>query len=284
MFRYHLFIFIFLFITVTVFGQDFSPVGAKWHYSFPEFSSPNQGYIMAESIKDTTVLGKNAKKLTITHFPPTSSPISLQSEIVFSDSNKVYLFVYNQFRLLYDFNANQGDTIYVTEPYYSGNNLDTLIPVLIDSTKNEIIGGILKKVQYITSLGTSWYFGFKIIQDIGSDNYLLPYFAAADPAPGPFRCYSDSLLSYQLVNDCEELITGINENANIFHQYEFQNTVYNTLNLPDIEGDIFIYDIQGKLLISEKIKTTISLNLKNGIYIVLLKNKDFQYSYKILKL
>lgn len=284
MLKHHLFIFIFLFITVTVFGQDFSPVGAKWHYSFPEFSSPNQGYIMVESIKDTTVLGKNAKKLTITHFPPTSSPINLQSEIIFSDSNKVYLFVYNQFRLLYDFNANQGDTIFVIEPYYSGNNLDTLIPILIDSTKNEIVGGVSKKVQYITNLESSWYFGFKIIQDIGSDNYLLPNFAAVDPSPGPFRCYNDSLLSYQLVNDCEELITGINENANIFHQYEFQNTVYNTLNLPDIEGDIFIYDIQGKLLISEKIKTTIPLNLKNGIYIVLLKDKGFQHIYKIVKL
>lgn len=170
------------------------------------------------------------------------------------------------------------------EPYYSGNNLDTLIPILIDSTKNEIVGGISKKVQYITNLESSWYFGFKIIQDIGSDNYLLPNFAAVDPSPGPFRCYNDSLLSYQLVNDCEELITGINENANIFHQYEFQNTVYNTLNLPNIEGDIFIYDIQGKLLISEKIKTTIPLNLKNGIYIVLLKDKGFQHIYKIVKL
>jgi len=284
MLRYHLFILIFLLITVTSFFQNFAPVGAKWHYSFPEFSSPNQGYILLESIKDTTVFGKNAKKLNTTHFSPASSPIALQSEIIFSDSNKVYLFVYNQFRLLYDFNANQGDTIFVIEPYYSGNNLDTLIPILVDSTKNETIGGVSKKVQYITSLEPSWYFGFKIIQNIGSDNYLLPNFAAVDPAPGPFRCYSDSLLSYQLVNDCEELITNIDENANIFYQYDFQTTVYNTLNLPNIEGDIFIYDIQGKLLISEKIKTTIPLNLKNGPYIVLLKNKDFQHIYKILKL
>lgn len=218
MLRYLLFIFIFLFITVTNYGQDFAPVGATWHYSFPEFSSPNQGYILIESVKDTTVLGKNAKKLNVTHFPPASSPTSLQSEIIFSDSNKVYLFVYNQFRLLYDFNANQGDTIFVIEPYYSGNNLDTLIPILVDSTKNEIIGGVSKKVQYITSIEPSWYFGSKIIKDIGSDNYLLPIFATVDPSPGPLRCYNDSLLNYQLVNDCEEIITSIDEKNKLQEQ------------------------------------------------------------------
>lgn len=284
MLRYLLFIFIFLFITVNNYGQDFAPVGAKWHYSFPEFSSPNQGYILIESVKDTTVLSKNAKKLNVTHFPPASSPTSLQSEIIFSDSNKVYLFVYNQFRLLYDFNANQGDTIFVIEPYFSGNNLDTLIPILVDSTKNEIIGGVSKKVQYITSLEPSWYFGFKIIKEIGSDNYLLPIFATVDPSPGPLRCYSDSLLNYQLVNDCEEIITSIKEITTNLNQYPLQTTVYNTLILPDIKGEVTIYDIQGKLLFSEKIKPTIPINLKNGIYIVLLKSKDFQHIYKILKL
>lgn len=284
MLRYFLFIFIFLFITVTNYGQDFAPVGAKWHYSFPEFSSPNQGYILIESVKDTTVLSKNAKKLNVTHFPPASSPTSLQSEVIFSDSNKVYLFVYNQFRLLYDFNANQGDTIFVIEPYYSGNNLDTLIPILVDSTKNEIIGGVSKKVQYITSIEPSWYFGSKIIKDISSDNYLLPTFAAVDSSPGPIRCYNDSLLSYQLVNDCEEIITSIDENTNVFHQYNFQTTVYESFNLPNIEGHILIYDTQGKLLLNETIRPTIPLSLKNGIYIVLLKNKDFQHIYKILKL
>lgn len=284
MLRYLLFLFIFLFITVTNYGQGFAPVGTKWHYSFPEFSSPNQGYILIESVKDTTVLSKNAKKLNVTHFPPASSPTSLQSEVIFSDSNKVYLFVYNQFRLLYDFNANQGDTIFVIEPYYSGNNLDTLIPILVDSTKNEIIGGVSKKVQYITSIEPSWYFGSKIIKDISSDNYLLPTFAAVDPSPGPIRCYNDSLLSYQLVNDCEEIITSIDENTNVFHQYNFQTTVYESFNLPNIEGHILIYDTQGKLLLNETIRPTIPLSLKNGIYIVLLKNKDFQHIYKILKL
>lgn len=279
-----LILYIFFSIHFIVYGQDFAPVGATWHYNFPEGFSPNRGYIVTESVKDTIVLGKNAKKLSLTHFTSASSFVNLPSEIIFSDTNKVYLFLYNQFRLLYDFNANQGDTIFVTEPYYLGNNTDTLIPILVDSTKNEMIGGVLKKVQYITSLEPSWYFGSKIIKGIGSDNYLLPIFAAADPAPGPFRCYSDSLLSYQLVNDCEEIITSIKENTTHLNPYPLQTTVYNNLILPDIKGEITIYDIQGRQVFNDKIRPSIPINLKNGVYIVLLTNKEFQHKYKIVKL
>jgi hypothetical protein len=280
MLRYLLFIFIFLFITVTNYGQDFAPIGAKWHYSFPEFSSPNQGYIMIESVKDTIVLGKNAKKLNITHFPPGSSPTSLQSEIIFSDSNKVYLFVYNQFRLLYDFNANQGDTIFVIEPYYSGNNLDTLIPILVDSTKNEIIGGVSKKVQYITSLEPSWYFGSKIIKDIGSDNYLLPIFATVDPSPGPFRCYNDSLLNYQLVNDCEEIITSIDEKSKLQEQVIVYPNPSNGsfkfgINAPFQEAKLTIFDITGKVIVEQKIT-------QNNTQLNLLSHPKGMHFYQLL--
>lgn len=289
--RYLLFIFIFLFITVSNYGQDFAPVGAKWHYSYTEFSSPNQGYIMIESVKDTTILGKNAKKLNITHFPPASSPINLQREIIFSDSNKVYLFVYNQFRLLYDFNANQGDTIFVIEPYYSGNNLDTLIPILVDSTKNELIGGVSKKVQYITSIEPSWYFGSKIIKDIGSDNYLLPFFAAVDPSPGPIRCYYDSLLSYQLVNDCEEIITSINEKSNLQKQVSvYPNPSHGIFNiaLPAIanEVQIEIYNLSGQQIENIFIKDKGIINLSklpNGIYFVKVIHQHQVVTKKIVK-
>ena len=292
MLRYLLFIFIFLFITVTNYGQGFAPVGAKWHYSFPEFSSPNQGYILIESVKDTTVLSKNAKKLNVTHFPPASSPTSLQSEIIFSDSNKVYLFVYNQFRLLYDFNANQGDTIFVIEPYFSGNNLDTLIPILVDSTKNEIIGGVSKKVQYITSLEPTWYFGFKIIKDIGSDNYLLPIFAAADPSPGPFRCYNDSLLNYQLVNDCEEIITSINEKSKLQEQVNVHpNPSHGIFNIalptPKESVQVEIYNLSGRqqleyLIIKDKGVIDLSKQ-PNGIYFVKVIHQQQVITQKIVK-
>ena len=287
MLRYLLFIFIFLLITVTNYGQDFAPVGATWHYSYTETSPPfNQSYILIESVKDTIILGKNAKKLSQTHYQSSSNSIFLGYEFIYSDSNKVYLYKYNKFNLLYDFNAVQGDTIFVIEPLFMncGGNGDTLIPFLVDSVKLINISGFQKKIQFVTNLEIGWNFGGKFIESIGSNYFLFPTDCVAPPHIDSLRCYNDSLLSYQLVNDCEEIITSIKENTNIFHQYEFQNTIYNTLNLPDIKGDIFIYDIQGKLLFSEKIKPTIPINLKNGIYIVLLKSKDFQHIYKILKL
>ncbi|MDT8412890.1 MAG: T9SS type A sorting domain-containing protein [Vicingaceae bacterium] len=287
MLRYHLFIFIFLFITVTNYGQDFAPVGATWHYSYTETSPPfNQSYILIESVKDTIILGKNAKKLSQTHYQSSSNSIFLGYEFIYSDSNKVYLYKYNKFNLLYDFNAVQGDTIFVIEPLFMncGGNGDTLIPFLVDSVKLINISGFQKKIQFVTNLEIGWNFGEKFIESIGSNYFLFPTDCVAPPHIDSIRCYSDSLLSYQLVNDCEEIITSIKENTTNLNQYPLQTTVYNTLILPDIKGEVTIYDIQGKLLFSEKIKPTIPVNLKNGIYIVLLKNKDFQHIYKILKL
>ncbi|MDF1676789.1 MAG: T9SS type A sorting domain-containing protein [Vicingaceae bacterium] len=287
MLRYLLFIFIFLLITVTNYGQDFAPVGATWHYSYTETSPPfNQSYILIESVKDTIILGKNAKKISQTHYQSSSNSIFLGYEFIYSDSNKVYLYQYNKFNLLYDFNAVQGDTIFVIEPLFMncGGNGDTLIPFLVDSVKLINISGFQKKIQFVTNLEIGWNFGEKFIESIGSNYFLFPTDCVAPPQIDSLRCYNDSLLSYQLVNDCEEIITSIKENTTNLNQYPLQTTVYNTLILPDIKGEVTIYDIQGKLLFSEEIKPTIPVNLKNGIYIVLLKNKDFQHIYKILKL
>lgn len=282
-----LILYIFFSIHFIVYGQDFAPVGATWHYSYTETSPPfNQNYILIESVKDTIILGKNAKKLNQTLYQTNNNSFFWGHEFIYSDSNKVYLYKYNKFNLLYDFNAVQGDTIFVIEPLLMncGGNGDTLIPFLIDSVKLVNINGFQKKVQHVTNLEMGWNFGEKFIESIGSNYFLFPTDCVAPPNIDSLRCYNDSILNYHLVNDCEEIITSIKENTNIFHQYEFQNTIYNTLNLPDIKGDILIYDIQGKLLFSEKIKPTIPIDLKNGIYIVLLKNKDFQHIYKILKL
>ncbi|PKP42761.1 MAG: hypothetical protein CVT95_12420 [Bacteroidetes bacterium HGW-Bacteroidetes-12] len=285
MFKKMSLVFLLLAFSLVSIAQDFAPVGAKWHYTYQDFLSSQAGYVLVESLKDTLVLGKNAKKIEQTLYFPNTNPLFLGINLIYSDSNRVYFYQYNKFNLLYDYNANQGDTIFVKEPYYNGGNGDTLIPLLVDSTKIETIGGVQKKVQYVTALEFSWFFGEKFIEGLGSNNYLLPNNAAADPSPGPFRCYEDSVFNYQIVVDCKELVTGIKETQQLFSQYQLQSTVYNEIKLPDIKGTIFIYDSNGNLLANEKIKPTIQVAfLKRGIYVVVLTSNEFQHRYRIIKL
>lgn len=267
-------------------SQNFAPIGAKWHYSADDYSPPfNSNYILIESVKDTIVQGKNAKKLNSTFFGGSGGSSPWAINIVYSDSNKVYLYRYNQFHLLYDFNANQGDTMYIIEPELGscGGNGDTLIEILVDSVKMENIGGVMKKVQYVTNLEFGWVIGAKFIETVGSTHYLFPIHCTLPPIIDSLRCYSDSTINYQLVVDCEELVTAINEYKKT--EYTIQTIVLNQLKLPDITGDFLIYDLQGRIILSEKIKTTINIsNLNKGIYILILKTKDAQTKHKLIKL
>lgn len=283
MLRYLLFIFIFLLITVTNYGQDFAPVGATWHYSYTETSPPfNQSYILIESVKDTIILGKNAKKISQTHYQSSSNSIFLGYEFIYSDSNKVYLYQYNKFNLLYDFNAVQGDTIFVIEPLFMncGGNGDTLIPFLVDSVKLINISGFQKKIQFVTNLEIGWNFGEKFIESIGSNYFLFPTDCVAPPQIDSLRCYNDSLLSYQLVNDCEEIITNINEKIKLQEQVIVYPNPNNssfelTIDAPFQQAKLTIIDITGKVIIQQKIT-------QNNTQLNLLSHPKGMYFYQLL--
>lgn len=264
---------IILLISFNSYSQNFAPVGAKWHYNVTNASGIY--YILKESIKDTIVLGKSAKKTSET-------PNFLFSpNIIYEDSNKVYHYnsYSNQFLLLYNFNANQGDTVKVILSIW-----DT-IPYLIDSVKIENIGGFLKKVQYITDLTGCWDFGTKFIESIGSNRYFFPIQCTYPPdLPDSLRCYSDSLINYQLVPDCEEITIGVTEVSNQENKYHISTIVHDNLQLPAITGDLLIYDLQGKLIKNEKIKSFINLeNMNQGIYILILKNDELFIQQKLIK-
>jgi hypothetical protein len=268
------------------FSQNFAPVGAKWHYSVDDYQPPfNKNYILIESIKDTVVLGKNAKKLDQTIFYGAGGSGYIGFDIVYSDSNKVYIYRYNDFKLLYDFNANQGDTVYVIEPHIivCGGNNDTLIQVLIDSVKIENIGGTLKKVQYVTNLELGWVIGDKYVETVGSNHYLIPIDCVSPSQTDSLRCYSDSTINYQLVVDCEELAVGIEE---IYENELTINTlIKNNIMFNDIKGTFIVYDINGRIMLNQKIKPSINIDfLKPGIYILVINTQNSYKRYKILKL
>ena len=272
-----------LLISFNSHSQNFAPVGAKWHYNENNYGPPPYyiNYILVESIKDTIVLGKNAKKLDATWYWATGGISLWDTYITYSDSNKVYLYRCNQFYLLYDFNANQGDTIHIVDPECGWWD-DTLIDVLIDSVTMENIGGVMKKVQYVTSI-EGWGIGTKFIESIGSDQYLLPVNGSFSVQIGPLRCYSDSLINYQLVLDCEELVVGVAEDMEQTEMLIYPNPSSGIFNVAmnAEQAEIEVFSITGQLVERLFLKNGIgTINITTqpkGLYLVKMKT-----SYKTI--
>ncbi|MFH2143761.1 MAG: hypothetical protein ABIJ97_15155, partial [Bacteroidota bacterium] len=174
----------------TISGQNFAPVNAIWHFQKYCINPPwvtNCGYFTVEVVRDTTINGKYA---TIIENSDLGTLIPNAQLILREDSNKIYFFENNQFRLLYDFNLVAGDTLTFSIPnkwnYYDftcGLCPDTskFAQVVIDSTEILIIDGQLLKSLYTrpiynndTTCFYSWELG-QIVERIGSYNGIFGY-------------------------------------------------------------------------------------------------------------
>src|SRR5690606_6170088 len=238
-------------------AQNIYPNGAKWYYNQPSIFSPDINFSTLEVIGDTVINSIPCKKLN------KLSGCDFLSGLVFiySDSNKVYFFnsSLQSFKLLYDFNANSGDSWVV---YPESPSLDSLT-ISVDSTSTEIINGNTVKVLYTTNSSSPGCFGIggKIIEKIGSVGYFFPQYCICDPSSGPLRCYSDSsigLYETGIADSCDQIILGINEikaynNIGVFpnpafdyvyihFSKSFENKKY-TLILSDASGRIWKTEI-----------------------------------------
>jgi len=188
--------------------------GATWHYGF--FGIISQGYISIEYIEDTTVLGIEAQKLEVY-----KSGIDFMSgqyfesilgyEYTYSDSDRVYHMVGDEFKILYDFSAEIGDTLF----HYL---IDEFMNPFCDSIGRSIVSE--KGIEMINDVELRWYeieyldgisaFYSRIYEKIGSMDFLFPtndICGLDDDYYAPFRCYSDSLfgeyISPEYMGNCE---------------------------------------------------------------------------------
>lgn len=177
----------------------FAPVGAKWHYNIPAlFIFDPVTYVSYEVTGDTVINGKNASIVKrwggdVSNLP---SPFFLHY-----DSNRVYWHnqYSNDFHLLFDFNANAGDSWSVKlpcDPGYSNIYTDT-IQYNVVSTDSIIVNGVTLKRLIVNTLFSP---NMELIERIGLLDKGYPYsffycgYGIVDPSPELMRCYEDSLL------------------------------------------------------------------------------------------
>lgn len=219
---------IFLFcicLSAHIVAQDFAPVGATWHYSerfFDGLPSPQEGYNKLESVKDTMIHGKLCRK--IEKEDRISCSDRPETEYLYTSNDSTFFLdpVIDDFQLLYNFNAEKGDSWNILLNNYPELIMDTA-KIHVDSSDVISINGIELKRLYVTyqiihvENGDGFVFEeypATIIQSIGDTKYMFNFNSYAYGAcDGNFmndlRCYSDEILGlYEtgIANSCGEVI------------------------------------------------------------------------------
>jgi len=209
--------------------QGFAPLNAIWHYANfcqtpPWFESC--GTFTVEAVRDTVVDGLTATVLEQRNLGVLISEADL---IIREEANRVYFHENGQFKLLYDFNLNAGDTMTFNIPhnahYYDlgcgpGPDTSKLARVRIDSTAVIDFDGQPLKTLYTSTLYgqgdeyVDWDL-MQVTERIGCSSGLFGYSAiqCTGGFPGHFRCYSDYLISHSAVDGPCDLYVGQEELA-----------------------------------------------------------------------
>lgn len=172
-------------------SQVFAPVGAKWYLSQVNWFGPlpivDTAYV-SESMMDTIIDGINCRKVDIICLC-----CDAQDMYVYDSNDTVYRYNFdlNRFTVLFNFNLNAGDSMYVVMNGFSG--ADSIL-VHIDSADYININSQVRKIQYGASSSTANQFLGPFVQGVGSLSSITPQIGVCDPLSGPLRCYEDSVL------------------------------------------------------------------------------------------
>ena len=274
-------------------GQYFGVEGTKWSYTSIRPGNPDR-IVTLESIGTEEILG-----ITCNIIQKTNS----SCETYGHDTNYIYyedgqVFWYNEemnnFTVLYDFNAEVGDSwdIHVDE---------CIINVVIDSVSYDSFNGEILKVLYPNQL-ISGFENSRIIDKIGIEEFMFPHKGAIGCGPlcegywivDPIRCYEDNQFNYQsieLQEDCFTLSTATNLIEN------FTLTISPTISTSEFKikvnwdpgikiDEISILDINGKEYQNHKLINNDYKHLMvpdRGVYFALVKlNNQTTITKKII--
>lgn len=282
---------LFLFNISAAFSQYFAPENATWHYGvdyqMPDWSTNMiEGFAKIESIGDSTINNQVCSTLKFEnrlfcYFQPDTICVYYSNDSVF-----FYDTLIQDFQLLYDFNANTGDSWEIK--IAGSQDVDTL-NVLVDSTDMIDVNGTQLKRQYVTYSvqydheQNERKYNSVIIERIGDISYLLNF------EPGhnlvcdgalyvELRCYEDNVLGFydrQISSDCEyQGYVGITElnGKQVVISPNPTSKEFRIEGLEDKSYEIVVYDAYGKLVNAFQEKEALIVSdLQSGIYHVQIK-------------
>ena len=284
--------------------MEWAPVGTTWHFEQVSVLGPEVSYTYVESVESTFYQGQECKRLDGL-FAGCSWPVPEEGLYTYKSNDSVYFYhpQLEEFKLLYDFGASVGDTWTVHNIALEEENPNST-EIRVDSTGVTTIDGIELRVLYTSMVEYTpdsseqilWNFGGKIIENIGSVFYILPYYWACDPWPGAIRCYQDESIFYHPSEfSCEEEYTVSNGPEINARQLKISpNPARNEISVSWVgrksPGQLLIYDVRGRLFKRVDINNRVNRisvdlsDLNPGKYFINLEGSDLEYNpVKIIK-
>lgn len=281
-----------IFTTIVKSQNEWFPEGSEAFYSYSGFD-PNVFYARTFALKDTLINNKQAKILitNFTFFDHPDQERLYEKIIIHQDGNKIYRWIQDKFRLLYDFDLNVGDTLKIFVPgNLYGSETDTLAYFRIDSISALALNGKQLKSQYIRVIdkGASSFaaqFSGWAYETFGSESYFLPVnqIECDHWCIWPLRCFTDGedeFNRFSIPCDTIVLITSKNENIienslTLYPNPISPGTAINFIGKNIEPQHITIHDVSGKLITAYDygIDTVIS-PIKAGIYFLRYKIRD----------
>ncbi|MCF8307484.1 MAG: T9SS type A sorting domain-containing protein [Bacteroidales bacterium] len=289
-------------------AQNWAPEGASWHYNETYAFYPDSTYIKYESVGDTVIDGQACKKLDKYHYVYYLMR-DHDEEYMFSRNDTVFVYdnYIEDFQMLYDFNAEAGDTWYrlIPDAY---DDTDTSFVHIDSTTTTEINGVTLEKfyatfeMVYHSDNFDDWTYNGEIIERIGYMDYMfystpVTYFTYDHNFATGLRCYEDDILGlYEtgMVDSCtytyywEPTRTNFAKTSNI---RTYPNPVKKLLNIDtEIKGEITfsLRSLTGKIVEKGSINENGAINvstLNKGLYILFInRNDQIIHRKKIIKL
>ncbi|MDX2133521.1 MAG: T9SS type A sorting domain-containing protein [Saprospiraceae bacterium] len=208
-------------VGVTQQQPSFAPMGAKWFYRPWEFTQPEDDLFIYEVTKDTILDSLPARELTCTYWVDGVLQLNTTylNKYVHTDSGKVWYWVYDEWVLIFNFDAQVGDTIHSKVGYYGipdgcafpyPQDTTWQFSYRIDSLGTEMQNGVPLKVQYVSCADTQcyWYMHYfwkekqaKIVERLGCIDAGF-WWGSGSPCvlagtPGYQRCYQDTDLNFK---------------------------------------------------------------------------------------
>ena len=286
------------FLTINGFSQNFAPQGATWYYSYSSVFF--DGFVKIRIVGDTIIHGIVSQKLlkTLTYLNFATGQVTTDTflgyEFTYVDQKHVYQLIGDEFRVLYDFEVQVNDTIFIynSEFYDWTNECDSVGRALVTETGTEIINGLeLRWYKIVTLEESPFILNGKIIERIGNTTgslFSLPSDCIyIQEWIGQFlRCYADDdFPEYKLLNyngPCD-FITGIDEitlEQNFFSFYPNPATDQLTIEINENAKIklVSIFTIDGKLIrlipLSEPIFNIDISGLLSGVYLLEAETED----------
>ncbi len=289
--------------------QGFAPLNAIWHYEHFCNLLPWEascGHFTVEAVRDTMIDGMTANILEYKDM----GVVIPQAEVIISEeANRVYFFEDGQFKLLYDFNLNEGDTMTFHVPqnvaYYDvtcggGYGVPDSAQVRIDSTALIEVDGQLLKTLYSSSIidhgnDISGWVLEQFTERIGSHAGLFGYttFVCLGGFNGYLRCYSDHLISHTTVAEACDFVMGQEELAGNDAATVYPNPTRGAVRVESGRESITAYRVtsmSGQVLLQRtgSFSSSFDIDLSQlppGIYMVeAFSSSDVVVREKVIKL